>query len=157
MFNNKKILIICFTYFLPGIAQANNTSADGYHHNTAEVSLSTGFFSKKKLAIQIRVPTHNAYEFEGKSSNSEQEAKVNTVTDSIKQNISQIILLPPDAKCKYEVNDINQFDIGSEKYEETKKGERKIVKTSYWVLNVEADVFCNRSLLKEKITVDLSK
>ncbi|APJ04785.1 ZrgA family zinc uptake protein [Silvanigrella aquatica] len=159
MNNNKKIsiMLMLISNFIAGSASAHNIQVGEYHHNTAEIDLSTGFFNKKKLDIEIRIPAQDAYGFEGKSTNLEQEEKVNAIIDNLKQNISEVIALPSDANCKYEVNNINKFDISSEKYEEAHKGEKTNVKTTYWNLTLDASAYCNRSLYNEKVIIDLSK
>jgi hypothetical protein len=126
------------------------------HNNTAEIDVSTGFFNKKKLDIQLRIPTKEAYGFEGKITNKEQEEKVNEVTNNIIVNLSEIIQLPKELNCKLTVNNIGKFDNNSEKYDVHKKGEHKSVKTDFPILKVDATAYCDKDTRKQLFIIDLS-
>jgi Protein of unknown function (DUF2796) len=139
---------------LPAYSQLN-TSPGETHHRTAEMDVNLGILSKKKADVQIRIPTQQAYGFEGKAITPEQEEKVNSVIDKLKQNVSQLVSVGNG--CNYIVAGVDKFASATEKSGEYKKGEMKQTKTEYWVLQADIDISCNKNLKKQKMTVGFEK
>ena len=127
-------------------------SAGESHYRTAEVDVSLGVFSKKKANIHIRIPSQQAYGFEGKAMTPAQEEKVNSVVDTLKQNISQVI--STGEGCSYEISGVDKFAFASEKSDEYKKGEMKKTNTEYMVLQADINVSCKKNLKKQKMSIN---
>ncbi len=139
---------------LPAFSKIEGSVGEA-HQRTAEMDVSLAFFNKKKANIHIRIPTQQAYGFEGKAMTPEQEEKVNSVVDNLKQNISQVI--SAGEGCNYEISGVDKFAFASEKSDEYKKGEMKKTNTEYWVLQADINVSCNRNLKKQTMNINFEK
>lgn len=147
-------LLISLLTCLPAFSKIEESVAET-HHRTAELDVSLGFFNKKKANIHIRIPTQQAYGFEGKATTPEQEEKVNSVLDNLKQNFSQII--STGVGCNYEISGVDKFAFASEKSDEYRKGEMKKTKTEYWVLQADINISCNKNLKNQKMLINFEK
>lgn len=146
-----------FIGFIPVTISAKTQKYGTSHHNKAEVDLGIGFFNFKKVDIQMRIPAKEAYGFEGKSQTLEQDEKVRITNGTIREKISQIIVFPKEAECRYQVEDIENFEVASEKFDLSEKGERKKGDISYWVLKADVIAYCNKIMDNQKVIVDFSK
>jgi hypothetical protein len=154
---NKLILSSLLITILPCFqAQAKSKNiANETHYRTAEIDISLSYFNKKKATIHLRIPSQQAYGFNGKSTNTEQDEKVNGVIDDFKLNISKIISLGDG--CAYEIGGIEKFADAFEKSSEYKNGELKNVKTEYWVFESNIFISCNKDLNNKIIYLSFDK
>ncbi|WGL59769.1 DUF2796 domain-containing protein [Pigmentibacter sp. JX0631] len=154
-------LIVISTLFISPIATyssyTKNQKLGTAHHNKAEVDIAIGLFNSKKVNIQIRIPAKEAYGFEGKSQTAEQDEKVRATDNIIREKISQIIAFPKEANCKYEIEEIENFEVASEKFDLPERGERKKGDVSYWILKADVNAYCNRVMDNQKVNIDFSK
>lgn len=147
------LLIATFSCFQ---AQANTKNiSNETHYRTAEVDVNLTYFNKKKVSLHIRIPSQQAYGFNGKSTNAEQDEKVNGVIDGFKLNIAKIVSFGNG--CTYEVGGIEKFADAFEKSSEYKNGELKKVKTEYWVFESNIFISCNRDLNNQNIYLSFDK
>ena len=149
----SSLLITIIPYF-QAHAKIKNI-ANETHYRTAEIDINLSYFNKKKASIHVRIPSQQAYGFNGKSTNAEQDEKVNAVIDTFKLNISKIVSLGDD--CAYEVGGIEKFADAFEKSSEYKNGELKKVKTEYWVFESNVFISCNKDLNNEIIYLSFDK
>lgn len=156
---NKKLILstalsIALFTGVPAYSQLNTSPAETHQH-TAEMDVNLGILNKKKADVQIRIPSQQAYGFEGKALTPEQEEKVNRVVDNLKQNVSQLISV--DNGCNYIIAGVDKFATATEKSGEYKKGEMKKIKTEYLVLQADINISCNKNLKKQKMIVGFEK
>ncbi len=147
-------ILISSIFHLQAKAKIENNTEE-LHNKTAEIDIGFSFFNKKKANIHLRIPSQQAYGFEGKSTTPEQEEIVNRVIDQFKSDISNIILLGEN--CTYEVGGIEKFANASESSYQYKKGETKKMKTDYFVFESDIHINCNRDLKNEKIGLNFEK
>ncbi|MGY3804476.1 ZrgA family zinc uptake protein [Pigmentibacter ruber] len=154
-------LIVTSTLILSPIATLSSYSKTQKlgtsHHNKAEVDIAIGLFNSKKVNIQIRIPAKEAYGFEGKTQTAEQDEKVRATDNIIREKISQIVAFPKEADCKYQIEEIENFEVASEKFDLPEKGERKKGNVSYWILKADVNAYCNKVMDNQKVVIDFSK
>lgn len=134
-----------------------------HDRNAAEIEASLGLINKKKVDVIIRIPSQQAYGFDGRASNPAQQAQVETVVDNLKQNANNLISLTGNEglECEYEINNINPFIAQQEEYVVPHTSPRfepnHHLKNSYWMLEIDMTYKCNKDLRNQNLNYDFSQ
>lgn len=117
----------------------NHHSSNGYYlNNAAYVEIEAGDVFKSNAEIEIKIPTKNAYGFEGNPQKPEEEKQKDAVVEYLRNNISNIVAFEKDLACTYQVRKIRDFKKSDE-------------------IEAKYDVKCKDDLRGKKVTIDFSK